>query len=59
MDKKQRTNKITKSNGEEQQGGKVGRNKINKQTRTNTKNATNVANLRNKKKFPKGRKQHL
>ena len=56
MDKKQRTNKITKSNGEEQQGGKVGRNKINKQTRTNTKNATNVANLRN---FQKGRKQHL
>lgn len=52
MDKKQR-NKIAKSNGEEQQGEKVGGNKINKQNRTDIKNATNVANLRNKKKWEK------
>ena len=45
MDKKQRRNKTAKSNGEEQQGEKLGGSKTNKQNRRGTKYVVNVDNF--------------
>ena len=49
MDKKQRRNKTVKSNGEEQQGEKLGGSKTNKQNRRDIKNAVNVGNFEEQK----------